>query len=133
MGPLLARPAPFAQMFVTQTAYHSCAGLDYPLRHLGLQEPLELERKWLRHVEKRRKETVMNREPKIFSNATRRDAMKGGIGAASLTALDTGAAIPVAMSTASVVVTADTARAVLEMASHPVDRVRGVPEMSACP
>jgi hypothetical protein len=57
------------------------------------------------------KETVMNRENKTFSNVTRRDAMKGGIGAASVAALGTGAAIPIAMSTVSVITAADTAQA----------------------
>jgi hypothetical protein len=38
---------------------------------------------------------------------TRRDAMKGGIGAASLAALGSGAGAPVAISAASVVATTD--------------------------
>jgi len=42
---------------------------------------------------------------------SRRDAMKGGIGAASLAALGTGAAVPAALSAASVTVTTDTAQA----------------------
>jgi hypothetical protein len=42
---------------------------------------------------------------------TRRDAMRGGVGVASLAALGTGAAAPVAMTAASVAVTADTAHA----------------------
>jgi len=42
---------------------------------------------------------------------SRRDAMKGGIGAASLAALGTGAAVPAALTTASVAVTTDTAQA----------------------
>jgi hypothetical protein len=44
-------------------------------------------------------------------NITRRDAMKGSVGAASLAALGTGAAIPVAISTASVTISTDTAQA----------------------
>ena len=53
----------------------------------------------------------MNRENKAFSNVTRRDAMKGGIGAASLATLGAGAAIPTAMSTMSVITINDAARA----------------------
>jgi hypothetical protein len=44
-------------------------------------------------------------------NISRRDAMKGGIGVASLAALGTGAAVPAAITTASVAVTTDTAQA----------------------
>jgi hypothetical protein len=43
--------------------------------------------------------------------ATRRDALKGGIGAASLAALGTGAAVPTALTTASVAVVTGTAQA----------------------
>src|SRR5262245_22674629 len=50
----------------------------------------------------------------------RRDAMKGGIGAASLAALGSGAALPIAMSAASVVVTPDTAQAQVLGAAPPV-------------
>src|SRR3954468_5403585 len=42
---------------------------------------------------------------------TCRDAMKGGIGAASLAAMGTGAVVPIAATTASVAVTTDTAQA----------------------
>jgi len=42
---------------------------------------------------------------------TRRDMMKGGIGAASLAALGSGAAVPAAITTASVVTTTGTAQA----------------------
>src|SRR5262245_12004103 len=45
------------------------------------------------------------------SNINRRDAMKGGVSAASLAALGTGAAVPVAISTAPVTFTTDTAQA----------------------
>jgi hypothetical protein len=44
-------------------------------------------------------------------DVTRREAMKGSIGAASLPAMGTGTAVPVAISAASVAVTADTAQA----------------------
>jgi hypothetical protein len=45
------------------------------------------------------------------SNINRRDAMKGGIGAASLTALGTGVAVPAALSTVAVTLTTNAAQA----------------------
>src|SRR5262245_59154718 len=51
---------------------------------------------------------------------TRRDMMKGGIGAASLAALGTGAAVPAAITTASAVTTTDTAQAQQAPASGPI-------------
>ena len=53
-------------------------------------------------------------------NVNRRDAMKSGIGAASLAALGTGAAIPTAITAASVAVTTDTARAQASVAMSQV-------------
>jgi hypothetical protein len=46
-------------------------------------------------------------------NITRRKAMKGGIGIASMTAMSTGVVVPVAMSAEPLTVTADTAQAQL--------------------
>src|SRR5215470_9908743 len=50
-------------------------------------------------------------QPSSHQDITRRDAMKGGIGAVSLAAMGAGAALPAAIATTSVAVTADTAQA----------------------
>jgi hypothetical protein len=52
------------------------------------------------------------------SGVNRRDAMKGGIGAASFAAMAAGASLPAAITTASVAVTADTAQAQPALASE---------------
>jgi hypothetical protein len=58
-----------------------------------------------------RKESAMKKTLIDRRDITRRDAMKSGVGAASLAALGTGAAVPAAVSTAALVATADTSQA----------------------
>ena len=57
--------------------------------------------------------TTLVNQPDI----TRRDAIKSGIGAVSFAALGTGAAVPAALSTVSVVATTTTAQAQQALAS----------------
>jgi hypothetical protein len=59
-------------------------------------------------------------------NLSRRDAMKSGLGAASLAALGTGAVVPAAISTASVVVTADAAFAQQDAGSEVTQPATGI-------
>src|SRR5262247_552462 len=60
------------------------------------------------------------------TNLSRRDAMKGGVGVASLAALGTGAVVPAALSTASVMVAADAAHAEEDATTRATEPATGI-------